>query len=77
MPLVSQKNLPLTSTSADLGFGAGQLQQQLADETAEERRRRLLGLSARSSQGAAPILSPQTLTLFGAMGLGRSRGGLS
>jgi hypothetical protein len=73
MPAISAKNLPLTSTSADLGFGAGQLQQQLADESAEERRRRLLGLSARTSQGVAPILSPQTLTLYGAMGLGRGR----
>jgi hypothetical protein len=75
MPITSQKNAPLTGLAADMGFGAGQLQQQLQDETEEERRRRMLGIGARPQQGGifgrAPILSPATLSLFGAMGGGR------
>jgi hypothetical protein len=69
MPVVSAKNLPLTSTSADLGFGGAELERQLADETAEQKRRRLLGLGQTST--ANPILSPASLSLFQSMGLSR------
>jgi hypothetical protein len=74
MPVASQKNQPLTGLASDLGFGAGQLQQQLQDETEEERRRRMLGIGARPQPGgtmlqrANPILSPATLSLFGGVG---------
>jgi hypothetical protein len=66
----SQKNQALSPMSGDLGFGAGELQRQLADAEAEERRKRLLGLGARSQSGsvlsrANPVLSPATLSLFG------------
>jgi hypothetical protein len=75
MPVTSQKNLPLVPSAAEQGFGVNQLTQQLADETAEEKRRRLLGLSPLTSSRslATPPLSPATLSLFGAMGLGRGR----
>jgi hypothetical protein len=76
MPVTSQKNAPLTGIAATPGFGANQLADQLRDETEEERRRRLLGLSplagARGPSGAPP-LSPATLSLFGMSGYGRAR----
>ena len=73
MPVTSQKNQPLTGIASDMGFGGMQLQQQLQDETEEQRRRRLLGLQARQPQQgilgrANPILSPATLNMFGTMG---------
>jgi hypothetical protein len=78
MPITSQKNAPLTGLAADMGFGAGQLQQQLQDETEEERRRRMLGIGRASPQQgilgrATPILSPATLSLFGGVGGGYGR----
>jgi hypothetical protein len=78
MPVTSEKNAPLSGLAQDLGFGGMQLRQQLADETEEERRRRLLGQSPlapprssilnRANTGA---LSPSTLSLFGGMAGGR------
>jgi hypothetical protein len=71
MPVVSQKNAPLSGLAADLGFGAGQLQQQLQDETEEERRRRMLGLSPLAAPRGSALgraganLSPGVLSLFG------------
>jgi hypothetical protein len=54
----------------DLGFGAGELGRQLSDAEEEERRRKMLGLGARTQSGsvlsrANPVLSPATLSLFG------------
>jgi hypothetical protein len=65
MPTTSAKNLPLTPTSSDLGFGAGQLEQQLRDEISEQEKRRRFGLSARGQPGSPlPILSPASMSLF-------------
>jgi hypothetical protein len=74
--IVSAKNQALSPMSGDLGFGAGELQRQLADAEAEERKRRALGIGARSQAGsvlsrATPLLSPGTLSLFGVSGYGR------
>jgi hypothetical protein len=67
---VSEKNRPLTGIANTLDYGAGQLQQQLRDETEEERRRKLLGISARTKQGTPnPILTPATTSLFQTLGL--------
>ena len=73
MPVTSQKNQPLTGIASDMGFGGMQLQQQLADETEEERRKRLMGMSLRGGgpgllSRANPALSPATLSMFGTMG---------
>jgi hypothetical protein len=70
MPVTSQKNAPLTGIAQDMGFGGQQLTEQLRAETEEEKRRKLLGLGARSQSGsvlsrANPILSPSMLSLFG------------
>jgi hypothetical protein len=70
---VSQKNQPLSPLANSMGFGAGQLSQQLADETEEERRRRLLGLSANPRSQAQPIMTPATTSLFQAMGMSGGR----
>jgi hypothetical protein len=72
MPATSQKNAALSPSAGDLGFGAGQLQQQLNDAEEEERRRKMLGLGARSQSGSVlsrttPMLSPATMSLFGGM----------
>jgi hypothetical protein len=52
----------------DLNFGGQVLNQQLKDSEAEERRKRMLGLSATGRGNIPPILSPATLSLFGGMG---------
>jgi hypothetical protein len=72
MPVTSQKNMPLTGIANDLGFGGAQLQQQLQDETEEEKRRRLLGISRSTPTQTNPsILTPATTSLFQTLGLGR------
>jgi hypothetical protein len=73
MPAISQKNRPLTGIANAPDFGGGQLSQQLQDETEEERRRRLLGLSANPRSQAQPIMTPATTSLFQAMGMGGGR----
>jgi hypothetical protein len=73
MPVISQKNAPLTGIANQPEFGGQQLAEQLSDAEAEEKRRKLLGLGARSQTGSVlsrttPVLSPATLSLFGGMG---------
>ena len=72
MPVTSAKNKPLTGIADLPGFGAGQLQSQLQDETEEQRRKKLLGITGPGrNQAAPPILTPATTSLFQSMGLGR------
>jgi len=73
MPITSQKNNALQPMANDLGFGGAQLAEQLRDETEEEKRRRLMGMSLRGGgpgllSRANPALSPATLSMFGTMG---------
>jgi hypothetical protein len=76
MPATSAKNLPLTPSAAEQGFGMNELSQQLSAAEEEERRRKMLGLGARTQSGSVlarttPVLSPATLSLFGIGGYGR------
>jgi hypothetical protein len=67
MPLTSEKNKPLLGPANALDYGAGQLTQQLADETAEERRRKQM-------LGQVRALAPQTTSLLPGLGMGGGRG---
>lgn len=63
MPLVGLTG----SATADLGLG-GDLQRQVADETDEERRKRLAQMQATKYSGLTA--SPATQMLFGGRGAG-------
>lgn len=56
---------PFSAASTDLGLG-GQLTQQVANETEEERKKRLAGMSS------AAGMSPSVNALFGLGGIGGS-----
>lgn len=56
-------NSPLSPAAVDMGFGQD-LQQQVADETDEEKRKRRLGLSQMQSEASSMLLG----TGYGGLG---------
>jgi hypothetical protein len=70
VPIISAKNQPLSPLAGQPDFGGQQLAEQLRAESEEGRRRKLLGLGARTKPGGQPsILSPATTSLFQTLGL--------
>lgn len=66
---ISQSPNGLSPAGSDLGLGS-MLQEQVAGETEEQRKKRMLQMQERQAMG--PAGSPATLALFGGLGgLGR------